>query len=63
MSYHPVFGIVFFFLCLFFAYFLGRQSSIFKKKPYASKSYNKKSMHDFIAPDASWLNEKNKSDN
>ena len=59
MSYHPFFGIVFFFICLFIAYFLGRQSSLLKKNTYAYKSANKKNIQDFIAPDASWLEEKN----
>ena len=60
MSYHPFFGIAFFFFCLFVAYFLGRQSSLLKKNTYSYKSANKKNIQDFIAPDAPWLEEKNK---
>ena len=60
MIYHPILGIAFFFFCLFVAYFLGRQSSLLKKNTYSCRLANKKNIQDFIAPDASWLKEKNK---
>ena len=58
MSYHPIYGILFFFICLFFAYFLGKKS-VFKDSINAFRSRNKKVIQELIVPDASWLDENN----
>ena len=59
MTYHPIYGISFFFICIFIAYLLGRKS-LFKKKVISkNKSENKKFIQEFISPDAPWL-DKNK---
>ena len=49
MSYHPIFGIAFFLICLFIAYYLGKKC----RKEYRLEK--KKNMQELIAPDASWL--------
>ena len=49
MSYHPLYGIAFFLISLFIAYFLGKKC----KKQYKLK--RNKNMQELIAPDASWL--------
>ena len=58
MSYHPLYGIIFFFICLFIAYIFGRKSLLKSNKPYAEKK-NEQFLQEFISPDASWL-DKNK---
>ena len=58
MSYHPLYGIIFFFICLFIAYIFGRKSLLKNNNPYAEKK-NKQYLQEFISPDASWL-DKNK---
>ena len=57
MSYHPIFGIIFFLICLFIAFIFGKKSLLKKSNNTFLKPKNK----DFISPDASWLdkNEKN----
>ena len=58
MSYHPLYGIIFFFICLFIAYIIGRKSLLKSNNPNAEKK-NKQYLQEFISPDASWL-DKNK---
>ncbi len=57
MIYHPIFGIIFFLICLFIAFIFGKKSLLKKSNNTFLKQKNK----DFISPDASWLdkNEKN----
>lgn len=58
MSYHPIYGIIFFFICLFIAYIFGRKSLLKKNNSFYKKENN---IYDqeFISPDAPWL-DKNK---
>ena len=59
MSYHPIFGIIFFLICLFVAYLLGKKSIFTKANTNTFRSGNKKNSQELIAPDASWLDEEN----
>ena len=58
MSYHPIYGIVFFFICLLIAFLFGRKSNFTKDCSKNYKSLSSSSTHEFIAPDASWLDKK-----
>ena len=68
MSYHPLYGIIFFFICLFVAYTFGKKSLSKKKKIFSknNKKYYKKESNintrEFISPDAPWLDKDKKSD-
>ena len=61
MSYHPIFGIIFFVICLFIAFIFGKKSLLKKSNNTYFKKNNYQKNKDFISPDASWLdkNEKN----
>ena len=59
MSYHPIYGIIFFLICLFVAYIFGRKSLLKKNKNF-HKNENKIYTREFISPDAPWL-DKNKN--
>ena len=59
MSYHPLYGIIFFFICLFIAYIFGRKSLLKKGNSSSVEQKNKQYLQEFISPDASWL-DKNK---
>ena len=61
MSYHPLYGILFFFICLFIAYIFGKKSLSNKKKIF-SKKKNNIYTREFISPDAPWLDNNKKSD-
>ena len=61
MSYHPLMGVIFFFIIIFISYLLGRKVSIDTKR---SKEQNlttnfdnkkNKDSSDVISPDARWL--------
>jgi hypothetical protein len=58
MSYHPIYGIIIFFLSLFIAYVFGRKSLSKKYKNFYKKESNIYT-RELISPDASWL-DKNK---
>ena len=60
MSYHPLYGILFFFICLFIAYKIGKKSLSEKKKIF-SKKENNIYTREFISPDAPWLDKNKKS--
>ena len=59
MTYHPIYGIAFFFVCLFVAYLLGRKTLLNKNRTIKYKSEHKKFMQELISPDASWLDKNN----
>ena len=61
MSYHPLYGIIFFFICLFIAYIFGRKSLLKKNKNFYKKE-NKTYTREFISPDAPWLDKNKNSD-
>jgi hypothetical protein len=54
LSYHPLYGIIFFFICLFVAYIFGKKS-LLKGNEIHSKKENKIPTREFISPDAPWL--------
>ena len=54
MSYHPIYGIIFFLICLFVAFIFGRKSLLKKNKNLYRKE-NKIYTREFISPDAPWL--------
>jgi amino acid permease len=54
MSYHPLYGILFFFICLFVAYIFGKKS-FSKKNQINIKKENRKYTRELISPDAPWL--------
>tara|TARA_B100000242_G_C42956634_1_gene443681 strand:- start:738 stop:923 length:186 start_codon:yes stop_codon:yes gene_type:complete len=54
LSYHPLYGIIFFFICLFIAYIFGRKSLLKKNKNFYKKEKNIYT-REFISPDAPWL--------
>ena len=58
MSYHPIYGIIFFFICLFIAYIFGRKSLLKNNKKF-NKKENYVYTRELISPDAPWL-DKNK---
>ena len=58
MSYHPIYGIIFFLICLFVAYIFGRKS-LLKKNKKLDKKENYVYTREIISPDAPWL-DKNK---
>ena len=58
MTYHPLYGILFFFICLFVAYIFGRKSLLKKNKKFNKKESNVYT-RELISPDAPWL-DKNK---
>ena len=59
MSYHPLYGILFFLICIFVAYKFGKKN-LFKKNKIYGKKENKIYTREFISPDAPWL-DKNKN--
>ena len=60
MSYHPIYGIIFFFICLFAAYIFGKKS-LLKKSENVYEKEKKIYAQDFFSPDAPWL-DKNKKE-
>jgi hypothetical protein len=54
MSYHPIYGIIIFFISLFIAYIFGRKSLSKKNKNFYKKE-NNIDTREFISPDAPWL--------
>ncbi len=61
MTYHPLYGILFFFICLFVAYFFGKKS-LLKKNKISCKEENNIYTREFISPDAPWLDKNKKRD-
>ena len=61
MSYHPIYGIIIFFVSLFIAYIFGRKSLSKENKNFYKKENN---MHtrEFISPDAPWLDKNENRD-
>ena len=55
MTYHPIFGIVSFFLFMIIAFMIGRKSFIVNKKNNIVVLKRNKVNSDSISPDASWL--------
>ena len=60
MSYHPVYGVIIFFVSIFIAYIFGRKS-LSKKKKFFYKKENNIYTREFISPDAPWLDKNKKS--
>ena len=60
MSYHPIYGIIFFFICLFVAYIFGRKSLLKNNKKFYKKESNVYN-REFISPDAPWLDKNKKN--
>ena len=54
MSYHPIYGVIIFFVSIFIAYIFGRKS-LSKKKKFFYKKENNIYTREFISPDAPWL--------
>ncbi len=60
MSYHPIYGIIFFFICLFVAYIFGRKSLLKNNKKFYKKESNLYT-RELISPDAPWLDKNKKN--
>jgi hypothetical protein len=61
LSYHPLYGIIFFFICLFVAYIFGKKSLLKNNKKLNKKESNVYS-RELISPDAPWLDKNENSD-
>ena len=61
MSYHPIYGIIFFFICLLAAYIFGRKNLLKNNKKFYKKENNLYTQ-EFISPDAPWLDKNKKSE-